>query len=248
MGSLQGQNVVVVGGSRGVGRSIVEAAVGEGASVLAVARGAEVLAQLARELRGVKILSLDATMASAPEEVFAALKPDVLVICAGAIPPAAPVHEMSWEVFSGNWETDVKAAFLFCGAALRGPLKPGTRIVLISSGAALSGGPPFCGGYAGAKRMQTFLADYSQKESDRLGLNLRFMDLAPMRIMAETRVGKSGIDGFAAYAGIRPADVIARMPTAQSPADVARAVIALATQQPQGAAFTVSEGGLAPAA
>ena len=41
MGSLQGQNVVVVGGSRGVGRSIVEAAFSEGAAVLAVARGAE---------------------------------------------------------------------------------------------------------------------------------------------------------------------------------------------------------------
>ena len=40
MGSLQGQNVVVVGGSRGVGRSIVEAALSQGATVLAVARGA----------------------------------------------------------------------------------------------------------------------------------------------------------------------------------------------------------------
>jgi hypothetical protein len=74
------------------------------------------------------------------------------------------------------------------------------------------------------------------------------MDLAPMRIMAETRVGKAGIDGFAAYAGIQPADVMARMPPAQSPADVARAVMALATGQSQGGAFTVDESGLAPAA
>ena len=51
MGSLQGQNVVVVGGSRGVGRSIVEAALSEGATVLAVARGEQSLARFAGETR-----------------------------------------------------------------------------------------------------------------------------------------------------------------------------------------------------
>ena len=187
MGSLQGQNVVVVGGSRGVGRSIAEAALDEGATVLAVARGEQALAQFAREAPGVKTLAVDAAADSTPDEVFAALEPDVLVIAAGALAPAAPVHELSWEAFSVNWETDVKASFLFCKAALRRPLKPGSRVVLISSGAAFSGGPPFCGGYAGAKRMQIILAGYCQKESDRLGLDLRFMDLSPMRIMPEHR-------------------------------------------------------------
>ena len=55
---------------------------------------------------------------SAPDAVFAALEPDVLVICAGALAPAAPIQEQSWEDFSANWETDVKASFLFCKAAL----------------------------------------------------------------------------------------------------------------------------------
>ncbi len=158
MGSLQGQNVVVVGGSRGVGRSIVEAALSEGATVLAVARGEQALAQFARETPGVKTFAVDATVDSAPDKVFAALEPDVLVICAGAFAPSAPVHELSWQAFSVNWEADVKASFLFCKAALRGPLKARTRVVLISSGAALSGGPRFAGGYGGAKRAQMFLA------------------------------------------------------------------------------------------
>jgi NAD(P)-dependent dehydrogenase (short-subunit alcohol dehydrogenase family) len=247
MGSLQGQNVVVIGGSRGIGRSIVEAALGEGATVLAVARGAAALTQLANETPGVQTLELDATTDSAPDKVFDALKPDVLVICAGALPPAAPVHEQSWEAFSVNWETDVKASFLFCKAALRGPLKPGTRVVLISSGAALSGGPPFAGGYAGAKRMQMFLAGHCQKESDRLGLDLRFMALAPMRIIPGTGVGNSGVDGYAAYMGIQPADVIAGMTEMQTPADIGRAAVALATGEPQGSSFVVSGSGLAPA-
>jgi len=196
----------------------------------------------------VKTLAVDATADSAPDEVFAALKPDVLVICAGALAPSAPVHELSWETFSVNWETDVKASFLFCGAALRGPLEPGTRIVLISSGAALSGGPPFAGGYAGAKRAQMFLAGHSQKESDRIGLGLRFMALAPMRIMPEGGVGKAGIDGYAAYSGITPADFIAAMTDMQTPADVGRAVVSLATGKSQGSSFMVSGSGLATAA
>ena len=248
MGSLQGQNIVVVGGSRGVGRSIVEAALGEGATVLAVARGEQALAQFARKTPGVKTFAADATADSAPDDVFAALEPDVLVICAGALAPAAPVHELSWEAFSTNWETDVKASFLFCKAALRGRLKPGSRIVLISSGAAVSGGPPFAGGYAGAKRMQMFLAGHCQKESDRLGLGLRFMALAPMRIMPGTGVGDGGIDGYAAYLGIQPADFLAGMADMQTPADVGRAVVALATGKPQGSCFQVSGSGLAQAA
>jgi NAD(P)-dependent dehydrogenase (short-subunit alcohol dehydrogenase family) len=248
MGSLKGQNVVVVGGSRGVGRSIVEAALSEGATVLAVARGAATLTKLSNETPGVKILAVDATKDSTPDEVFDALNPDVLVICAGALAPAAPVHEQSWEVFSANWETDVKASFLFCKAALRGPLKPGTRVVLISSGAALSGGPPFAGGYAGAKRMQMFLAGHSQKESDRLGLDLRFMALAPMRIMPGTGVGDSGLEGYATYSGNPPGEFLAGMTDMQTPADVGRAVVALASGQSKGSSFMVSGSGLAPAA
>ena len=248
MGSLQGQNVVVVGGSRGVGRSIVEVALGEGATVLAVARGEPSLAKLAKEVRGVRTLAVDATADSAPDKVVTALAPDVLVICAGALAPSAPLQEQSWEGFSANWETDVKVSFLFCKAALQGRLKPGTRIVLISSGAALSGGPPFAGGYAGAKRMQMFLAGHCQKESDRLGLGLRFMALAPARIMPKTGVGDAGIDSFSAYMGVPPADVLASMSDMQTPADVARAVVALVTDQMPGSSFVVSGSGLAAAA
>ncbi|TIX35747.1 MAG: SDR family oxidoreductase, partial [Mesorhizobium sp.] len=197
---------------------------------------------------GVKTLAVDVTKETAPDAVFAALEPDVLVICAGALAPSAPVQEQSWEDFSANWEMDVKASFLFCKAALQGRLKPGSRVVLISSGAAFSGGPPNSGGYAGAKRMQVFLAGHSQKESDRLGFDLRFMALSPARIMPGTGVGDRGIDGISAYMGISPADFLASMIDMQTPADVARAAITLATGQAQGSSFVVSGSGLAAAA
>jgi len=244
---LQGQNVVVVGGSRGIGRAIAEVALSEGAEVLAVARGAASLKQLSNEARGVRTLALDATSDATPGKVFDAFDPDVLVICAGAFPPSVPIQEQSWQAFSTNWETDVKASFLFCKAALQGPLKPGTRVVLISSGAALSGGPPTAGGYGAAKRMQMFMAGHCQKESDRRRLGLRFMALAPARIMTETELGKTGLEGIAAYMGMKPADLLAGMTDMQTPTDVGRAVVALATGKHQGISFVVSGSGLAPA-
>jgi NAD(P)-dependent dehydrogenase (short-subunit alcohol dehydrogenase family) len=169
--SLRHKNTVVIGGSRGVGRQIVEASIRNGARVLAVARKQELLLQLAAEVAGAEILALDATEEDAPSKAFDALPPDILVVGGGAFPPAAPLHEQSWQEFAVKWENDVKIAFNFCRAALSRPLIPGTSVVLISSGAALAGSP-LSGGYAGAKRTQIFLANYSQKESHRLGLGL----------------------------------------------------------------------------
>ncbi len=76
---LTGRNVVVIGGSRGVGRRVVEAAIRNDARVLAVARQEGPLRQLANEVPGTEILSLDATDDGAPGKVFDTLRPDILV-------------------------------------------------------------------------------------------------------------------------------------------------------------------------
>src|SRR5260370_40727557 len=119
MATLSGKNVVVIGGSRGLGRVIVTAAQAQGGHVLAAARGHESLDQLSRELPGIETLAIDATDEQAPAEVFAALQPDVLVMCVGAKRTGAPLHELSWDEFTGVWDTDVKASFHFCKTALR---------------------------------------------------------------------------------------------------------------------------------
>jgi len=54
---LTGKNMVVIGGSRGVGRRIVESDVLNGARVLAVARQEAPLQQLAKEVPDVEVLS-----------------------------------------------------------------------------------------------------------------------------------------------------------------------------------------------
>ena len=174
MTTLARKNVVIVGASRGVGRAIARRMAAEGAHVLAVGRNRESLEQLATELPGTKTLAIDAAAEAAPASVFAALRPDLLVLCGGATPPGRPMHELTWEEFAVNWEMDVRMSFAFCREALRRPLSPGARVIVISSGAAL-GGSPISGGYAGAKRTQMFIANYAQKESDRLKLGVRFL-------------------------------------------------------------------------
>jgi NAD(P)-dependent dehydrogenase (short-subunit alcohol dehydrogenase family) len=241
---LAGSTMAVIGGSRGVGRRIVEAGISNGARVLAVARQERTLRQLADEVPGAEILALDARDEGAPSEVFGVLEPDILVVCAGALPPAAPLHDQSWQTFAVNWETDVKIAFHFLKAALSRPLRAGSSIILISSGAALAGSP-ISGGYAGAKRTQIFMANYSQKESDRLGLGLRFMTLAP-RIMPDTDLGKHAVEGYSRYLGISSEGLIESMAAPPAASDVATAVIELATNpdRSKGKVFIVSGKGL----
>jgi NAD(P)-dependent dehydrogenase (short-subunit alcohol dehydrogenase family) len=224
---LTGKNMVVIGASRGVGRQIVETAIRNGAHVLAVARREAALRQLAEEITGVEVLSIDATDEDAPSKVFEVLQPHILVVCAGAFSPAAPIHQQSWQEFSVNWETDVKIAFHFAKAALLQPLAAGSSVILISSGAALAGSPN-SGGYAGAKRTQLFIANYSQKESDRQGLGMRFTALAP-RMMPDTELGKRAVAGYSGYLGISEADFIRSMPSPPAPSDVANGVIELVT-------------------
>jgi NAD(P)-dependent dehydrogenase (short-subunit alcohol dehydrogenase family) len=244
MAPLKDRNIVVIGGSRGVGRQVVEAGRRNGARVLAVARQEQPLRQLAEDVAGTDVLALDAADEAAPAKVFAVLEPDVLVLCAGAFPPAAPIHQQTWREFAVNWETDVKIAFHFLKEALSRPLPAGSSIILISSGAALAGSP-ISGGYAGAKRTQLFMANYAQKESDRLGLGLRFMALAP-RMMPETELGRHAVAGYSRYLNISPSDFVQSMAAPPTSNDVANAAIELAIKADdfKGKAFIVSGKGL----
>ena len=248
MATLATKNVVIVGASRGVGRAIARKMAAEGAHVLAVGRNQSSLDELARELAGTKTLAIDAATEAAPSTVFAALRPDLLILCGGAKPPGRPIHELTWEEFATNWDTDVRMSFTFCREALRSPLSPGAMVILISSGAAL-GGSPISGGYAGAKRTQMFIANYAQKESDRLELGVRFLALAPARIMPDTELGRFAVDAYARYLGISPAEFVEGMTSRQTPEDVANATAELATNftDYSGSVFTISAEGIAPA-
>jgi NAD(P)-dependent dehydrogenase (short-subunit alcohol dehydrogenase family) len=110
-----------------------------------------------------------------------------------------PLQEQTWETFSVNWETDVRVSFHWLREILLKPLRPGSRVVVISSGAALAGSP-LSGGYAGAKATQRFITAYAQDEANRAGLDITFTAILP-RFSPETGVGRPAVRAYAARAG-----------------------------------------------
>jgi NAD(P)-dependent dehydrogenase (short-subunit alcohol dehydrogenase family) len=101
--SLKDKNVVVTGGSRGLGLGLVEALVARGAKVTVVARGAEALDSLRGRL-GVATISADVTDETAAHRILAEVRPDILVLNAGATPPMGPLDQLSWTDFTAPWE------------------------------------------------------------------------------------------------------------------------------------------------
>ena len=160
---LSDRTTMVVGASRGLGRGIATAFADAGASVVAVARSAAPLADLARG-GTIQTEIADATDARAAASLLDRYEPDAIILVAGATPLMRPLQHQTWEAFSVNWQTDVRIAFHWLREALLKPLRPGSKVIVISSGAALDGSP-LSGGYAGAKATQRFITAYAQDEA-----------------------------------------------------------------------------------
>ena len=199
MSDLSGRTTVVVGASRGLGRGIARAFAEAGAPVVAVARTAPALAELAASGGNIRTEIADAADATVAERLLDQYEPEVLILVAGANPAMRPLQHQTWETFSVNWNTDVKIAFNWLREALLKPLPPASRVVVVSSGAAINGSPA-SGGYAGAKATQRFIAAYAQEESRRAGLDITVTTVMP-RMSPFADVGRQGIRAYAARSG-----------------------------------------------
>jgi hypothetical protein len=115
-----------------------------------------------------------------------------------------PLHKLSWEEFSGAWNTDTQIAHAFSSAALTKPMTSGGVVVSFSSGAGLSGSR-LTGGYAGAKRMQHFVSEYAQKEAEVLGLDLTFYSIIPKQLVQGTVLGQAAAEAYSTAVG-KPLD------------------------------------------
>ncbi len=223
--SLTDKNVVVTGGSRGLGLGLVEALVARGARVTVVARDADALEPISARL-GVATISADVTDQTAAHRILAEVSPDILVLNAGARPPMARLDEVSWADFTATWETDVKAGLFWLQAALNLPLKPGSRVLVGSSGAAVNGSP-MSGGYAGAKRMLWFMAKYANGVAGQKGLGIRFQAIVPQQMIGGTGVGDAGANAYAAALGIDTKAFLARFGAPMPPRDFGEKVVSV---------------------
>src|SRR6267142_3595071 len=182
--SLKDNNVVVTGGSRGLGLGLVEALVAHGAHVTVVARDADALG-IVRARLGVATISADVTD-----------------------------------------ETDVKAGFYWLQAALNLPLKPGSRVLVGSSGAAQNGSP-LSGGYGGAKRMLWFMAQYANGVSKQKVLGIRFQTIVPQQMVGDTGVGNAGANAYAGAMGIKRDEFLARFGAPMPPREFGEKVVSV---------------------
>jgi NAD(P)-dependent dehydrogenase (short-subunit alcohol dehydrogenase family) len=223
--SLTDKNVVVTGGSRGLGLGLVEALVARGARVTVVARDADALESISARL-GVATISADVTDQTAAHRILAEVSPDILVLNAGAKPPMARLDEVSWADFTATWETDVKAGLYWLQAALNLPLKPGSRVLVGSSGAAVNGSP-MSGGYAGAKRMLWFMAKYANGVAEQKRLGIRFQAIVPQQIVGGTGVGDAGANAYARAAGIETEAFLARFGAPMPPREFGEKVVSV---------------------
>lgn len=173
----------------GLGRGIATAFAEAGTRIIAVARTAEALAELANGVGTIQPEVADARDAAVAGSLLDRYEPETVILVAGASPLMRPLQHQTWETFSVNWHTDVRIAFHWLREALLKPLRPGSRVVVISSGAAQAGSP-LSGGYAGAKATQRFITGYAQDEATRAGLGITFTSVLPRITPLTTWVGQ----------------------------------------------------------
>jgi NAD(P)-dependent dehydrogenase (short-subunit alcohol dehydrogenase family) len=236
---------VVTGASRGFGRAIAAALVAAGTSVVGIARDEQELRAVRDELGdGFTPVAADATGEALAQDVIREHHPSLLVLNAGVVPHMAPVHEQTWETFSRNWHVDTRHVFTWTRAALREPLAPGSVVVAMSSGAAL-GGSPLSGGYASAKAAIRYIRGYAADESERAGLDIRFVALLP-QLTPAGGVGAVGVAGYAARQGVDEDTFVDGLQPILTPDQVAKAVMDVAGDPDSAPEYVVSGAGLRP--
>src|SRR6266852_9643886 len=223
--SLKDKAIVVTGGSRGLGLGLVEALVDQGAKVTVVARDPAALAAVEQRL-SVAVIPADVTDEGAAQRILADVRPEVLVLNAGATPRMGRLDQLSWADFTAPWETDVKAGLYWIQAALNLPLTPCARVLVGSSGAAQQGSP-LSGGYAGAKRMLWFMAGYANGIAKQKGLGIRFQAIVPQQIIGGTGVGDEASNAYARAANIKPEEFLARFGAPMPPREFGEKVVSV---------------------
>jgi NAD(P)-dependent dehydrogenase (short-subunit alcohol dehydrogenase family) len=245
---IAGTTAIVTGASRGFGRAIAGALSGAGVAVVGVARDGARLDQVRADLGdSFTPVPADAADPFVAAELIDAHRPDLLVLNAGAVPMARPVHRQTWETFSRNWEVDVKHVFHWTREALLAPLSPGATVIAVSSGAALHGSPQ-SGGYAGAKATIRFIASYARDEAERGGLGIRFVALLP-QLTPATDLGAKAVAAYAARAGVDVATFLQARDPALTTEQAGKATVDLVTDPGYDQrAYVLTAAGLTPAA
>ena len=126
---LNRKKAFITAGAQGIGRSISERFVAEGANVLAV----DININLLKEVKGIESLELDVLNKHKLQKVIKDFKPDILVNCAGFV-HSGTILQATDEEFDEAISLNVKSMFHSIQAAIPSMLKKNSgSIINISS-------------------------------------------------------------------------------------------------------------------
>jgi len=196
---------VVTGASAGIGEATARTLAAQGFHVVAVARRADRIQELAAEIGGTAVVA-DITDDAGVEALAAGLdRVDVLVNNAGGAKGLEPVADADLDNWRWMWETNVLGTLRVTRALLPKLIASGDGlIVTVTSIAAIEvydGGA----GYAAAKHAQGAL--HRTLRGDLLGKPVRLTEVAPGAVRTEFSLVRFGGDeqrAEAVYKGISP--------------------------------------------
>lgn len=136
MSNIQDQQVIIFGGSSGIGLATARALRAAGARVTIVSRSQDKLEAAAREIPGLATAAVDATDTQAVKRYFDQVDAfDHLIITVGGGAPPAPFHEISEAGFRKSFDDKFWAHFAIAQAGRR-KLARGGSITFITGAAA----------------------------------------------------------------------------------------------------------------
>lgn len=225
---LKGKTCLVTGAARGIGRSIAERFVAEGADVLATDRDEAALEALAPHPRLRRRL-LDITAEDQVSAVVAASEPlDILVNCAGYVAAGAAL-ECSPEDFRRSFTINVESIYLTTRAVLPGMIaRRSGALVNIASVASTIMAPADRFAYGASKA--AVIAMTMSVARDYAGFGIRCNAISPGTIdtpSLQDRMQATG-DAVAARAAFEARQLVGRL---GRPEEVAAAAVLLASDE-----------------
>ncbi len=164
--SLTGKIALVTGASRGLGEGAARALAKQGAKVMLLARGGNLVRKVAGEIGNAEALACDVSDYAAVERAVTDTRNrlgglDIVVNNAGVIEPIAEIAASDPAVWARNIQINLIGAYNVVRAVLPGMLRSGGSIVNISSGAAhrpLEGWSAYCASKAGLAMLTRSIA------------------------------------------------------------------------------------------